>query len=208
MGHGVTAVWTAFHYEMRLQLPWMSLNFVLAVLPALGAAAAHRWWPRLGQLRWPLLAAVAIMLPNAPYVVTDLVHLRTSVDWAPHRIDVWAGILPLFALLIASGVLSYAYTMHLLRKDMRRAGWSRSRRALVETAAALLCALGVALGRISRLNSWDVFRPGRLMHGLHAVSLDPRAVVLALVIVLLAGVGVDWAASGVAHSVRDRVRHR
>ena len=122
----------------------------------------------------------------------------------PHssRRAVYAGVIPLFSVLIATGVLSYAYTLHLMRKHMRSAGWSRRRRIGAEVAVSLFCALGIALGRISRLNSWDVFRPDRLAHGLHRVSLAPRAVVLSLAIVLIAGVVVDWVASGAAHSLR------
>lgn len=208
MGAALAHVWTTFRYEAHQQLSWMALNIVLAVLPALGALALHRWWRGLGTFRWVVLFAVGLLLPNAPYVVTDLIHLRLAIEMAPDRTAVYAGVIPFFALLIATGVLSYAYTLHLMRKHMRARGWSMRRRVSTEVAVNLMCALGVALGRISRLNSWDVFRPVRLAHGLNLVSLDPRSVVLALVVVLLAGVAVDWAASGAVHSVRDRLRHR
>lgn len=208
MGAALGHLWAAVRFELGLQLPWMTVNVVLAVLPAIGAFVLHRAGQRLGAARWLLVAAVGLLLPNAPYVVTDLVHLPGFVEWAPNRTAVYAGVIPLFALLLASGVLSYAYTLHLMRKHMRLWGWSRRRRIGAEVAVNLLCALGVALGRISRLNSWDVFKPDRLVHGLGVVSVDPRSVGLALVIVLFAGVAVDWAASGAVHSVRDRVRHR
>lgn len=199
--------WSGLVQELHWQLPWMQVNFVLAVLPAVGAWVLHRWWGRLGRLRWPLLGAVAVLLPNAPYVVTDLIHVPQSVAWAPSRAAVLAGVVPLFTALIASGVLSYAYALHLMRKHMRLAGWSRRRRITTEVAVSLSSALGVALGRISRLNSWDIFRPSRLAHGLQVVSLDPRSVGLALLIVVVAGVAGDRMASGAAHSVRDRLRH-
>lgn len=204
----MTGIWSGFAQELHWQLPWMRVNFVLALLPVLGAYALHRWWRPMGPLRWPLLIAVGLLLPNAPYVVTDLIHLRGSVRWAPNRAAVFVGVLPLFAILIATGVLSYAYTMHLMRKHMRWAGWSRRARVGVEVAVSLFCALGVALGRISRLNSWDVFKPDRLANGLRQVTLDPRSLAIALLIVILAGVVVDWLASGAAHTLRDRLRHR
>jgi uncharacterized membrane protein len=208
VGATVAAAWAALRFETRLQLPWMGVNFVLAVLPGIGAYVLHRWWARIGPLRWAILVAVALLLPNAPYVVTDLIHLGPDIRWAPTRLDVLAGVIPLFTVLVATGVLSYAYTLHLMRKHMRLAAWSRRRRIVTEVAVNLLCALGVALGRISRLNSWDALRPDRLLHGLRVVSLDPRSVVLALLVVVVAGVAVDWLASGAAHSVRDRLRHR
>jgi uncharacterized membrane protein len=205
---GLHAIWAAFRFEARLQVPWMSVNFALAVLPGIGALVLHRWNRHLGFLRWLILVAVALLLPNAPYVVTDLIHLRGGIQGAPNRTDVWAGVLPLFAILICTGVLSYAYTMHLMRKHLRLAGWSRRRRVAAEVAADVLCALGVALGRISRLNSWDVFRPVRLLNGLKAITLDPRSLALALAVVFLAGVVVDRVASDIVHALRDRLRHR
>lgn len=208
MGAALGHLWGSFRYEAGLQLPWMTLNLLLALLPSAGAFVLHRRWYRLGAARWGVLAAVGLLLPNAPYVVTDLIHVPRVVEWAPDRAAVYAGVVPLFTVLLAGGVLSYAYTLHLMRKHMRAAGWSLRRRVGAEVAVSLSCALGVALGRISRLNSWDVFRPVRLVHGLGVVSLDPRSVVLALVIVLFAGVAVDWVASGAVHSVRDRLRHR
>lgn len=207
--HGVLAgIWSGFTEELHWQLPWMRVNFVLAILPVLGAYTLHRWWRPMGPLRWPVLVSVGLLLPNAPYVVTDLIHVRASIRGAPDPVAVYAGVVPLFTGLIATGVLSYAYTLHLMRKHMRLAGWSRQRRVGAEVAVSLFCTLGVALGRISRLNSWDVFRPDRLAHGLRQVTLDPRSVVLSLLIVLLAGVAVDWLASGAAHTLRDRLRHR
>lgn len=208
VGATVDGIWSGFTQELHWQLPWMQVNFVLAVLPVLGAYALHRWWRPMGPVRWPLLALVGLLLPNAPYVVTDLIHLRGSIRWAPSRAAVYAGVIPLFSVLIATGVLAYAYTLHLMRKHMRLAGWSRRRRIGAEVAVSLFCAVGIALGRISRLNSWDVFRPDRMAHGLHRITLDPRSVVLSLVIVLIAGVAVDWVASGAAHSLRARWGHR
>lgn len=208
MGVPLDAIWSGFTWELHWQLRWMGINVVLAVLPVAGAYALHRWWRPLGPARWPVLVLVGLLLPNAPYVVTDLIHLEGSIAGAPSRAAVYAGVIPLFTALIATGVLSYAYTLHLMRRHMQRAGWSRRRRIGAEVAVSAFCALGVALGRISRLNSWDVFRPARLAHGLHTVTLDPRSVVLALMIVLLAGVAADRVISGAAHTLRDRMRHR
>jgi uncharacterized membrane protein len=200
------SAWATLGNEWRLELGWMWVNFALAVLPGLGALALHHWRHHLGPLRWAALAAVVLFLPNAPYVVTDLIHLGPSVATAPRRLDVVAGVLPSFVLLIGSGVLSYAYSLHVLRRELRARGWSRRRRVAAEAAVDALCAVGLALGRISRLNSWDVLDPSRLLQGLRTLTFDPRSVGLALIIVVLAGVGVDWLASGAAHSLRSRLR--
>ena len=207
MSAGLGSLWQAFHDEAVWQMPWMRVNLILAVLPVIGAVILYLGWRRLSVLRWPLLGATGLLLPNAPYVVTDLIHLPHAIEWAPSRVYVWAGVVPLFTLLVATGVLSYAYTLHLMRKALRARGWSLRRRVAAEAVVGSLCALGVALGRISRLNSWDVLHPGQLWSGLTTVSFDLRGLFLSLVIVVLAGIVVDWVASAAAHSVRDRLHH-
>ena len=183
----------------------MSLNFTLAVVPAVLTFLLHHFGRPLRRLRWVGLLVVAVMLPNAPYVVTDLIHVPEMVHWAPSRAAVFAGVLPLTAALVTSGVLSYAYCLHIFRRELRMRGWNRPERLAASAVVDVSCAIGVALGRISRLNSWDVLRPYRFAQGLHLVLLDPRSLILSLVIVVGAGFGVDWVASGAAHTVRDRI---
>lgn len=185
----------------------MWVNFVLAVLPGIGAFLLHRLGHRLGSVRWPAVVAVGLLLPNAPYVVTDLIHLQSYIQSAPTRLDVWAGVLPLFTVLIATGVLSYAYTIHVVRKHMKGWGWSRRAQLVAEGLLDTACAVGLALGRVSRLNSWDVVQPSRLAHGLAVIASDPRSLVLSLAVVILAGFLVDRLASATVHTIRDRLRH-
>lgn len=207
MSVSLPAAWAAFRYEWHVQFSWMWVNWTLAVLPGIGALVLRHGWRWLPGARWLLLVGVALLLPNAPYVVTDLVHLRMWVAWAPSRLDVWAGVVPLFGLLIASGVLSYGYTMHAVRRGMRALGWSRRTRLLSEALIDVVCAVGLALGRISRLNSWDVVQPARVAHALASLRFDPRGLVLALVIVVLSDLAADWVASGAVHALRGRLRH-
>ena len=205
MGAGVASVWNAFAFEWHQHGSWMEIDFILAVAPGVGAFILYHWWRHLFAVRWFMLVAVALLLPNAPYVVTDLVHLHWFA-WAPTRLDHLVGEI-LLGTLIASGVFSYAYTMHITRRIMRGRGWPRRQRAAVEISIDAVCAVGVALGRVSRLNSWDVIRPDRLGHGLHMIVSDPRSLVLAAIIVVLADLPVDRLASGAVHALQSRLRH-
>ena len=60
--------------------PWMTWNVALALLPLLAAVvlfgrdAAHR-----SMLWWAGLVGLVLFLPNAPYVLTDVVHLPESL---------------------------------------------------------------------------------------------------------------------------------
>lgn len=206
MGSAVVHIWSAFGHEWRLHGYWMWVNFVLAVAPAVGGFVLYHWWRYLYGIRWLLLVAIGLLLPNSPYVVTDLIHVHWMLATAATRLDRGAAM-ALLLVLIASGVMSYAYNLHLARRIMRRRGWSRRHRAAVEISIDGICAVGVALGRISRLNSWDILRPQHLAHGLVVLATDPRAIVLAAIIVVLADLPVDRLASGAVHTLQARLRH-
>lgn len=154
---------------------FMLWNLALALTPwvlaqASCAAASCRW----SALAWTFGIAWFVFLPNAPYLVTDFVHLRPRVG-APLWYD--ATLLGTAALIgLASGGLSLR-TIH---------GWVSARHGrLVGTAllgtSALATGLGIYLGRFERWNSWDlVLRPGAVLENVFALVRDPepRAVVV------------------------------
>jgi uncharacterized membrane protein len=133
---------------------WMTWNTLLAVLPALIAVPLFRHRGPWRPLRWMALGGFLLLLPNAPYVVTDLVHLRGDVAQAGSDATVYAGILPLYAAFVAIGFGCYAASLHEVGAWLRRIGRSQAIGA-VELGLHALCAVGVLLGRVSRLNSWD-----------------------------------------------------
>ncbi len=199
-------VWRALDYEAHVQGQWMGLNVVLAVLPGIGAVILHRW--RRRRIGWWVGAGVvAALLPNAPYVLSDVVHLGPDLQAAPDRAAAVYGVLPLFAFLFGAGILSYSLVLHLLRRELRDRGWSVRRRVAAEGLVDAACAVGIALGRFPRLNSWDIVRPFQMLHGLSVVAFRPDYLVMALIGITLASVTVDRVATEAVHLVRAR-RHR
>ena len=133
---------------------WMTWNLVLAAIPALVAPFVFRHEGRRSAAWWAGLAVVLLFLPNAPYVVTDLVHLRGDVVAAGDDLDVVAGVLPAYVLFIAAGFACYAFVISEGRRylaDVGLAAW----RPVAEVALHAACAVGVVLGRVARLNSWE-----------------------------------------------------
>jgi uncharacterized membrane protein len=104
------------------------------------------WWMGAGL--------VLLFLPNAPYVVTDLVHLRGDVVLAGSDLTVVAGVLPAYALFIAAGFVCYAVVISEGRRFLEDAGLA-AWRPVAELAVHAVCAVGVVLGRVARLNSWE-----------------------------------------------------
>jgi uncharacterized membrane protein len=144
-------------------------NLILAWIPFLLALVFYDGCQR-GRSKVGLAVIGALwllFLPNAPYMVTDLVHLG-SIPGAPLWFDgamiaAFAGTGLLLGLVSVSLVHAVA-----LRVLGRLLGWA----ALLPVLG--LCSLGVVLGRFGRLNSWDVVvRPMRLGDLLAERLADP-----------------------------------
>ncbi|MEL6348888.1 MAG: DUF1361 domain-containing protein, partial [Myxococcota bacterium] len=150
----------------------MGWNLLLAWIPfALSAAmlsARH-----LKVARWvllPVLAAIwLVFLPNAPYLVTDLIHLRERAP-VPYWYDI--AMLGMFASTgLLLGVRSLEHVHRLLERPLGAAlSWS------VIIVISGLCGLGIYLGRFLRWNSWDLAtRPEAVLTDILALFLDPSA---------------------------------
>ncbi len=98
------------------------------------------------------MVVFVLFLPNAPYVVTDLVHLRSDVG-AAHG-PVVTGVLPVYAAFIVSGFLAYYLSLLQVRRYLVHHG-QRARVPAVVLGLHLVVAVGIFLGRWSRLNSWE-----------------------------------------------------
>lgn len=189
--------------------PWMAYNSVLAAIPLLLAVGLFLHpGGRRSPTWWAGVVAFVLFLPNAPYLVTDVIHLRGLLDNHPGTrtsVIVPAGAL---AALVAFGVVVYAASLALVDRELRRSPALARHRVLARAALHLLCAFGVVLGRLPRLNSWDVVaRPGTLVDGVLAV-LDLRVVplVLALAVVFaLSAAAVTVVARAAWHRTVDVV---
>ncbi|MBX3284228.1 MAG: DUF1361 domain-containing protein [Acidimicrobiales bacterium] len=139
---------------VRPHRAWMTWNLLLAFVPAVLAvllfAPPHR--RRLGW--WLGVAAFVVTLPNAPYVVTDLVHLRHSVTIASSDGVVLGVVLPLYAGFVLAGFLAYLLCTELVLREVRTVR-PHARRWVVEGVLHVTSTVGILIGRIARLNSWD-----------------------------------------------------
>jgi len=172
--------------------PWMVFNATLATIPAVLAVALFH---RRRTPTWGWLAGVVaflLFLPNAPYVITDLIHLRGMLERNPGtRVSdmVPAGVL---ALLVLWGVGCYAVALLEVDRALARSPRLARRRVLVRAGIHLACGFGVVLGRIPRLHSWHVVtRPEATVDGIVGV-LHPLAV--PLVVTLAVGFALAAAA--------------
>lgn len=159
-------------------LPW---NLFLAWVPfvcALIISALSRRGNAL--LVVPLCVVWLLFLPNAPYLITDLVHLG-PVREAPF----WFDVLLLASFAINGLLLGFA-SLAMVQQAVRRR-WGQLWGWLLAFVALGLCGYGIYLGRFLRWNSWDVLdSPGMLVREVGALR-DPLSRPTAIVVTALFG---------------------
>jgi uncharacterized membrane protein len=162
----VAARWLATGSSGHLWLAW---NLVLAWIPfalALAIHDGHRQGTRPAGLA--VLGVVWLLFfPNAPYILTDYVHLE------PHAAaPLWFDALLISAFALAGLLLGFG-SLYLVQAVVRDrfgalAGWAAA------IAAIALSSVGIYLGRFLRVNSWDVFTNPDFLIGIVRLRLaDP-----------------------------------
>lgn len=142
-------------YMQSLGYRFLLWNLFLAWIPLACALAAERMRSRVALLVCG--AAWLVFLPNAPYLLTDLVHLSgRNSNWF------WYDLIMLLSFGLTGMLLGYVslYAMQKLVANRFGAvkGW------VFAIATLGLCSFGIYLGRFERFNSWDVvFNPFDLL---------------------------------------------
>jgi uncharacterized membrane protein len=128
----------------------------------------HRRHPR----RWWYLVIPAglwlIFFPNAPYILTDLWHLRTRPP-----VPAWYD-LGLFIAFAWTGCFLAIVSLRVMQTLVRaRAGWLASWVFVIATLG--LSGLGIYMGRFLGWNSWDlILHPRSILADVSAWLVHPR----------------------------------
>lgn len=133
------------------------------------------------------LAVWLLFLPNAPYLLTDLLHLG-----AKPPVPVWFDLILLLSCAgtgLLLGYISLAQVqLYVRRRRPAAQGW------LVAMGSLLLSGYGIYLGRYQRWNSWDVLAdPAGLFGAIASQLLHPGAHAKAFGVTLLYGTGLALA---------------
>ena len=172
---GLVVSWCLFLLIIRIErsgstyYKFLAWNLFLAAVPLAASSAmlrlAARNASRLAQLG--CFAFWLIFFPNAPYVLTDLVHL-TPRPPVPMWYDL-ALILSCGGTGLVFGYLSMIQVHGIMaRRFGEKIGWS------IAISSLLLSGFGIYLGRFLRLNSWDIARkPESILIGIADVVRNP-----------------------------------
>ena len=168
---------------------WMGWNLILAFVPLGIGAMLFRAGNRRTVGWWMGFALFVAFLPNAPYVMSDLVHLPADARAASSMKVVLLGLLPLYTCYIVAGLQAYVLSLRLLRKYMKTTG-SRFLVA-VDIGAAFCAAVGVFLGRVDRVNSWDpLLHPERMWSALLSLPGHVPLIMVTTSVILIAAMAV------------------
>jgi uncharacterized membrane protein len=188
---GLLAMFTAYCISLvALRYVWtgrgaftfLGWNLFLAWMPVFFSSMAEVILPKRRSFILGALFFVPwlLFLPNAPYIVTDLVHLRPRPG-----VPYWYDIL-LMTSFAFNGLLLGFYSMkqmHTLLAERFRPSYAW----LIMALASVGAAYGIYLGRVLRWNSWDILRhPLRLVFDCLQPFLHPfankEAVVMTIVL--------------------------
>ena len=140
--------------------------------------------PAAGVLLVGLSLLWLVFYPNAPYLLTEFIHLHPSYAVRERPIAALSGLGPrrgvpvwydamLLVTFAWNGLLLGFVSLHLVQRAVRErvgaaAGW-------VAVVLVLgLSGFGISLGRFERWNSWDLFvRPATLLADVASRALNP-----------------------------------
>ena len=131
---------------------FLNWNLILAWFPLL--VAAFMWWlAGRGRRTAPALVILfgvwLVFFPNAPYLVSDLIHLNPR-----NNVPLWYDVIMIFSFAwngLILGFLSLWIVQELVAQRFGRfLSW------LMVLAVLTATGFGIYLGRFERWNSWDV----------------------------------------------------
>jgi uncharacterized membrane protein len=165
---------------------WMAWNLFLALIPALLARRLFRSDASRGPGWWLGAAMFVAFLPNAAYVLTDVVHLPADLRAASGSGSMTLAVLAAYAAFAGIGFAAYAYSVLRLIAYLRAQGLRPPGLFAAELGLHFLVTIGVILGRVFRFNSWDLLaRPGEVLETLRLPETERGVAIVGFLLVTL-----------------------
>ncbi len=168
-GVSISLVFARIAWTGKMRYAFLIWNLFLAWMPLLLALLAEDRYRSNSRRDWRFLTLTGMWLlffPNAPYIFTDVIHLR-SAFFAHFWVDLTLILLCAFTGLVVGFVSLYIMQSVVTRMLGRWFGW-----CFIAVVAGL-SGFGIYLGRFLRLNSWDIVaRPLKLWQGIGGMITD------------------------------------
>ncbi len=170
------------HITGRRTFVFFLWNLFLAILPYLSSEMARYFGSknkRFSALGFVLFAI--LFLPNSPYIITDLFHLRERAE-----MPLWFDTMLVFSVALSGLVLFYV-TLFSIRSTLQLL-WGKVLAEITVLFVTFLCSFGIYLGRYLRFNSWDVMsNPNNLFDEIANRMINPSRHTQTIGVTLLYG---------------------
>ncbi|MEL6929800.1 MAG: DUF1361 domain-containing protein [Cyanobacteria bacterium J06600_6] len=142
--------WNLFN-QSTARILW---NLFLAFIPLILSFYLFRPQIKRHLFWWILLLIFIAFLPNAPYILTDSIHI---IELSQQDYPLWSLVLVLIPQYILFILLGFgAYAVSLIQLERYLASFLTPRYlTLVRAIAHTLSVVGIYIGRFERFNSWD-----------------------------------------------------
>lgn len=151
----------------KITFLYFNWNLFLAALPLLFSRLL-KYCNALNIKACIVLLSWLIVLPNAPYLITDIIHFRERPP-----ISKWFDLLLVTSAAwngLMLGVISLMQVEFFLQKHVVQ--WKLN---IIMFSTIFLCSYGIYLGRFMRYNSWDVIAdPSELVYHIGGQMLRPQ----------------------------------
>jgi uncharacterized membrane protein len=104
---------------------------------------------------WMGLFLFLAILPNAPYILTDIIHFYEAVRTLTSVWTITLIIVPIYIIFIGLGWFSYVFSLININRCLYKYQLDRYIN-IIEFGLHFLCAIGIYIGRFMRFNSWSL----------------------------------------------------
>ena len=171
---------------------WIVWNLFLAFIPLiLSFWLFLRHNKKRSLLWWIGLITFIAFLPNAPYLLTDIIHLIEAIRAG---YSIWITTLvfiPLHLLAILTGWEAYVISLINQGYYLKKQG-ARKFIFASELITHILCAIGIFLGRFRRFNSWDLVTKPDILFVSTLSDLTAKKPLLVIAITLIILIVLYW----------------
>jgi len=197
-----------FFFYLKHIVQDLGKTYVLgAIAITLALMAVDIWVLRqrgVRSLRWwaGFLAFIAF-LPNAPYVLTDIIHLIRQIQEGKSVWVVTLALIPQYLVFMLAGLEAYVLSVMNLGYYLKQQGWGKFV-LVTELTIHALSAIGIYLGRFIRFNTWDILtNPDALVNTVMNDLVGKRPV-LVMVVTFVVIASLYWLMKQVSLGISQR----
>jgi uncharacterized membrane protein len=171
---------------LQRNVAWMTWNLFLAFIPLALSVWLFRTRRGRSWVWWFGFLVFFAFLPNAPYLLTDVIHLIDDIRRVQSVWMITLIIIPVYLVVILSGfgayvisLINWGYYLHRIGKSQWILG--------VELITHAFNGVGIYWGRFLRFNSWDfITQPDAIItKGVEEILGKQPLVIIAITFVVL-----------------------